>query len=100
MIKHIVMFRLKDAQGRTATENALEAQKKAAVLKEKINCLKNIEAVVNADGADGGNYHFALVCEFDSIDDLNKYQVHPEHLKFGAFISEVKESRACIDYEC
>lgn len=40
MIKHIVMFRLKDAQGRTAKENALEAQKKPLYSKRKSTASK------------------------------------------------------------
>ena len=34
-----------------------------------------------------------------NIDDLNKYQEHEEHKKFGKYITEIRTGRACIDYE-
>ena len=70
MIKHIVMFKLCDTNGKSEYENAAEA-------KERFNdVLKNVPQIKK--GA---------------------YQVHPAHKKFGQFISTVKISRACIDYE-
>jgi len=33
------------------------------------------------------------------LDDLNSYQVHPEHKKVAAYIGKVKTSRAAVDYE-
>ena len=34
-----------------------------------------------------------------SMEDLDAYQKEPKHLEFGAFISQVRESRACIDFQ-
>lgn len=100
MIKHIVMFKLKEnALGKTAYENALEAKRRFEEISGKIPTLRKYEVGVNAKDAPASNYEFALVCEFDDIDGLNAYQVHPEHLNFGKFIAEIKEERACIDYE-
>ena len=42
---------------------------------------------------------FALICDFETMDDLNTYQVHPAHVAFGQFIKPLREARACIDYE-
>lgn len=99
MIKHIVMFKLKNANGKTEYENAEEAKIRFNAVVDNVPELKSGKVVINSQKAPENNYTIALVCEFETIDDLNAYQVHPEHIKFGSFIAEVRESRACIDYE-
>jgi hypothetical protein len=44
-------------------------------------------------------YDIALVSEFDSLEDVNFYAKHPLHVAAGKILAEVKESRACVDYE-
>jgi len=99
MIKHIVMFKLKDTDGKSEYENALEAKERFNKVIESVPSLRKAELVINSGKAPESNYTIALVCDFDDIDGLNEYQIHPEHVKFGKFIAEIKESRACIDYE-
>lgn len=99
MIKHIVMFRLKDTEGKSAAENALETKERFGKVVENVPELKRGEVVINSEDAPESNYTIALICDFESIDDLNAYQVHPVHKEFGAFIAEIKVDRACIDYE-
>lgn len=99
MIKHIVMFKLKEADGRTEYENALEAQKRFENVVKNVKELKRGEIVINSKYAPESNYTISLLCDFDTIDDLNAYQVHPAHVEFGKFIGTVKTDRACIDYE-
>ena len=99
MIKHIVMFKLKEADGRSEYENAVEAQKRFDNVIANVKELQKGEVVINSKDAPESNYTISLLCDFDSIDDLNAYQVHPAHLEFGKFIGSVKTDRACIDYE-
>lgn len=99
MIKHIVMFKLKDMNGKTELENALEAKERFNDVIENVPTLRNAEAVINSKDADQTNYTIALLCDFDTLDDLNAYQVHPAHVAFGKYITPIRESRACIDYE-
>ena len=99
MIKHIVMFRLKSTEVMSEYDNALEAKKRFDDVIANVKELKKGEVVINSAEAPESNYTIALICDFDSIDDLNAYQVHPAHKKFGAFIAEIKTERACIDYE-
>lgn len=99
MIKHIVMFKLKEADGRSEYENALEAQKRFENVVKNVKELKRGEIVINSKYAPESNYTISLLCDFDTIDDLNAYQVHPAHVEFGKFIGTVKTDRACIDYE-
>ncbi len=99
MIKHIVMFKLKESNGKSEYENAIEAKKRFDAVIDGVPQLKSGELVINSSEAPQDNYTISLICDFESIDDLNAYQVHPEHKKFGAFIGEIKAARACIDYE-
>ena len=99
MIKHIVMFKLMDAEGRTEYENAVEAQKRFENVIANVPQLKKGEIVINSKDAPQDNYTISLLCDFENIDDLNAYQVHPAHVEFGTFIGTVKTARACIDYE-
>lgn len=99
MIKHIVMFKLKASEGKTVMENARDAKEKAEKLKGLIPSLVNMEVVLNSEQTPESNYEIALICDFKDVEGLNAYQTHPEHLKFGAFIGTIRESRACIDYE-
>ena len=93
------MFKLKEADGKTEYENALEAQKRFDNVIAEVKELKKSEVVVNSKDAPDNNYTIALICEFDDIAALNAYQVHPAHVEFGKFIGTVKTDRACIDYE-
>ena len=52
-----------------------------------------------APSVPNANYDVALLFDFETLDDLNAYQVSPEHVAFGQFISAVRTGRACIDYE-
>lgn len=99
MIKHIVMFKLMDSEGRTEYENAVEAQKRFENVIANVPQLKKGEIVINSKDAPQDNYTISLLCDFENIDDLNAYQVHPAHVEFGKFIGTVKTARACIDYE-
>jgi len=89
----------KEANGKTAMENAKEAQGMAEKLKELVPSIEKMEVVCNTPAADESNYELALICDFKDMEGLDAYQTHPEHLKFGAFISQIREARACIDYE-
>lgn len=93
MVRHIVMFKLKKDADIT------EAKQKAEKLIEFIPSIEKMEVVCNSSLADESNYELALICDFKNMEDLNAYQNHPEHLKFGAYISRIRESRACIDFE-
>lgn len=99
MIKHIVMFKLKATDGISEYDNALEVKKRFDDVIANIKELKKGEVVINSAEAPDSNYTIALICDFDSIDGLNVYQVHPAHVEFGKFIATIRTERACIDYE-
>lgn len=100
MIRHIVMFALlEEAEGKSCEENLKLAVEKAEELRDKIPSLKRYQVVTNAPGADQTNFDIALICDFENQEGLDAYQNHPAHKAFGAFITGIRKSRACIDFE-
>ncbi len=98
MIKHIVLWRLKDeALGRTKAENAELMRGELEGLAGLVPGLLGIEVGV-AERAIAG-WDAALYSEFESQAALDAYQVHPEHQAVAEFIGEVTLDRAAVDYE-
>ncbi len=99
MIKHIVMWRLKDSgNGASKEENAKKLKDILESLKHMIKEIKQIEVGINIKSSDTAS-DVVLYSEFDSLDDLNAYQRHPEHMKIVEFVNEVRLERRIVDYE-
>jgi hypothetical protein len=99
MIKHIVMWTLKDnAEGADRAANARIMKEKLEALAGLIPCLKKIEVGIDVFAA-APACDVILYSEFATRADLDAYQVHPEHLKVVAFVKQVVAARSVIDYE-
>jgi len=99
MIKHIVMWRLKDeAAGATKNENALKLKKSLESLVGRIPSLKAAEVGINYNPSDAA-FDVVLYSEFEDQEGLNAYQSHPEHVKIVDFVGEIRTDRAVVDYE-
>jgi hypothetical protein len=98
MLKHIVMWKLKDsAEGAGKKENALKIKSSLEGLQSKIKELKFLEVGISiSDAADF--YDMALITEFKDAKDLENYQKHPEHVKAAEFIGKVRLERKVVDY--
>lgn len=98
MVKHIVLFKLK---AEVSDEQKLEAMHrfKAAIeaLPARIPVIRKVEVGLNINPAE--TWSIALYSEFDTLDDVKFYATHPDHVAAGKLLAEVKESRACVDYE-
>ncbi len=98
MVKHIVLFKLKDEAPIADKLAAMHGFKDAIeALPAKISVIRKIEVGFNMNP--GETWSIALYSEFDSLDDVKYYAVHPDHVAAGKLIANVKESRACVDYE-
>lgn len=98
MVKHIVLFKLKD-EVPAAEKLAVMNQFKEAIeaLPATIGVIRQIEVGLNMNP--GETWHIALYSEFDTLDDVKLYATHPDHLAAGKIIAQAKESRSCVDYE-
>ncbi len=99
MIKHIVMWKLKEtAEGASAAENAAKMKTMLEALNGRIEGLKHLE--VSAEIVESEpECNVVLYSELASKDALDGYQVHPEHQECVAFIKKVVSERRVLDYE-
>lgn len=99
MIKHIVMWRLKDsAEGASKEENAGKMKKMLEALPAVIPEIEHLEVGMNGIESPAA-YDVALYSAFASFDALDTYQKHPEHEKCKEFIGKIVSERAVVDYE-
>ncbi|WP_462317317.1 Dabb family protein [Marinilabilia sp.] len=98
MIKHIVLFKFKTDLPEAEKKQKMESIKSdLEALTKKVETLKKMEVGLNCNP--GEKYDLALTSEFETMEGLKAYAVHPEHVKAGAAIREILEERACVDYE-
>lgn len=98
MVKHIVLFKLKDEAPADQKLEAMQAFKQAIeALPAKISVIRRVEVGLNINP--GETWSIALYSEFDTLDDVKTYATHPDHVAAGALLAQVRESRACVDYE-
>jgi len=98
MVKHIVLFKLKDwAEGASRADNARLAKASLEALRGKIPGLLELVVGLNPDPNDP-SYDLVLDSTFESREALAAYQVHPEHQAVADFIGHVRESRTVADY--
>ena len=98
MIRHIVMWKLKDsAHGNNKATNAQLIKEKLESLRGQIEGLHTIE--VNKDVIGGGNYDIILYSELTDEKALDFYQNHPLHQAILPFVREAVEARAAVDYK-
>lgn len=95
MIKHIVMYKLKDA----SRDNCDEMVRRFLSMSGKIEQLKSVKAGVDILRSPR-SYDVVLECEFESREDMNAYQQHPVHIPVKQFVGELIECAHSVDYEC
>ena len=95
MIKHIVMWKFKDEVGE---DDKAEMKSRLEALKGVVPSLIDIEVGMDVVGSDASK-DMVLYSEFNSMDDLKAYAVHPEHLKVVEFVKPLVCERHVVDYE-
>lgn len=99
MINHVVLFKLKKYDSESEKQNEISNIEDALLsLSGKIDELKYIEVGVNYD-LEAKSFDICLITHFESVDQLDAYRIHPEHLKVAEFIGQHAIERAAVDYE-
>lgn len=100
MIKHIVMWKLKElAEGNTKLENAGIMKELLEGLPSKIEELDSAEVGINIlEGDDEAICDVVLTTECKNQEALKVYAVHPEHQNVVQFIKKVVRERRVVDY--
>lgn len=98
MVKHIVLFKLKDDAPTDKKLAAMSHFKEAIeALPSKISVIRKVEVGLDINPEE--TWSIALYSEFDTLEDMKSYSAHPAHMAASKLIADVKESRACVDYE-
>lgn len=99
MIKHIVLFKLKnEALGNSKEQNAKMIKEKLDRLPSKIDVIREYEVGINFVDSDRA-LDVSLISAFDTKQDLEEYRVHPDHIEVVTFIKDVTENSVVVDYE-
>ncbi len=100
MIKHIVMWKLRDeANGKSKEENAVEFKEKLESLVPKIDAILSMEVGIGYQPAEGPVFDMVLTTTHESKEKLKEYAVHSEHQKVVEFAGSIVEERRVVDYE-
>jgi len=99
MIKHIVMWKLKEPEtGASKGEAALRIKEVLDGLPGIVPTLRALEVGININPSDAAD-DIVLVTRFDSGADLDAYQIHPAHQAAAAVIRPLVATRRVVDYE-
>lgn len=98
MIKHIVMWKLKDtAHGNTKERNAQLMKEMLEALNGRIEGMIRLEVGIDFSRTESSG-DVVLYSEFRTEKDLENYQNHPEHKAVMPFIMEARTERRVADY--
>ena len=99
MVKHIILWQLKDGLSEHEKEN-IKAGIKSGLegLKGRIDGLVDIKVETNP--LPSSNADVMLNSSFESAQALKAYSVHPEHVKVAdGKVRPFTKTRVCMDYE-
>lgn len=95
MIKHIVMWNLKDENKQ---ENMQIIKSRLEGLVGVIPEIKKMEVGINFNRTNMA-YDLCLYSEFLTKEDLDIYKNHPKHKEISEFVLSVRTGRVVCDYE-
>ncbi len=99
MVKHIVMWQLKDhAEGADKATNAIKMKALLDACADIVPGILKLEVAIAQPGLEA-TYDVVLYSEFESVAALDAYQNHPQHLALKPFVGAVRLARQCMDYE-
>jgi Stress responsive A/B Barrel Domain len=96
MIRHVAMFRWMDGVEAGHTDRLAER------LDTLPTAIPEIRGYVHGRdlGLAPGNYHYAVVADFDTVDDLATYREHPVHRALiDDLLTGFVADRAAVQYE-
>lgn len=99
MIRHIVMWKLKDdAAGATKEKNAEKLKLILEGLRTNIDEIKAVEVGIQINGEEKDSLDVVLICDFETDLDFKMYTRNPHHKKAIDFIEKVADKRFFVDY--
>lgn len=103
MIRHVVMWKLKEeAEGASKEKNAEKMKLILEGLKVNIDEIKSVEVGINITDEDeeaGSAFDVVLISDFESELDYTMYTRNAHHKKAIDFINSVIDKRHFVDYK-
>ena len=98
MVKHVILWTLKDEYSAEEKENIKQGIKEGLEsLKGKVPGIVDIK--VNINGLPSSNADLMLDSAFESEDALKNYSTHPEHVAVAdSKVRPYTKIRSCLDY--
>ena len=94
MITNTQMLKLKDRN----SENIAKARDVLLSMQGKIGFLRDLKVKANIrQGASA--YDLLMSAQYDSLEDLEAYIIHPVHVEVAKYIAGILESSAVVCYE-
>ena len=98
MIRHIVMWNLKDhAEGADKAANLEKAKALLLSCAQVVPGIRTFEVATAAPGMDCTN-DLVLHMLLDDAQVLADYQIHPQHVGIKPFMKAVVKERRCMDF--
>lgn len=94
MIKHVVMFKLKEKNEEQLEKLSQDLQS----LKGKIEQLVGLEVGKDFMGSER-SMDLVLITDFNSKEDLSIYAGHPDHVPVVTYAREICSEIKAVDYE-
>jgi hypothetical protein len=99
MLKHIVMWKLKDeALGMKKPALAAEMKKRLEALVGQVPSIRGFEVGLNVLEAETAS-DITLVSSFDNVAGLEDYIKHPVHQEVVGFVKQVITERRVVDFQ-
>lgn len=95
MLRHIVMIKFKDRAKKD--EEAAKMKKMLEGLKDEIPSLYTMEVGLNINTKPSA-FDLVLTADFENETGLEAYRIHPSHIKVLAYLKEVMDKTAVVDY--
>lgn len=99
MIRHIVMWKLKDgAEGASKEKNAQKLKLILEGLRTNIDEISAVEVGIQINSEGDEALDVVLICDFETELDFQMYTRNAHHQKAISFIETVAEERFYVDY--
>lgn len=97
MVRHIVLFRLKESLSQ-AEKRDIAVRFKTAIeaLPEVIGFIGKIEVGLNIN--ENEKFDIAIYSEFKTLDEVKAYSAHPSHVAAAGILTGHVDERACVDF--
>lgn len=98
MVKHIILWTLKEYSENEKQQIKSNIKKELEGLKGKIDGL--VDITVYTEGLSSSNADLMLDSSFESEDALKGYAVHPDHVYVAdTFVRPYTAQRSCLDFQ-